>query len=388
MRRRGNGEGSIYYSEKLKKWVAQYTTPNGARSSLYGKTKKEVTEKLQKSLVNIRENKFVDKSKLTINDILKIILNEESKLNKISESSLKRKEATSDIIFKMYISDMPIQKVTCIDINNCLLNLVNYSNSYISKIYMLLGNVFAKASLLRIIKENPFLIKGSLTKPKSCKQDKTIEAFTLEEQKLFLQQLTKKDYLYKDVFYILINTGMRVGEALALKREDIDFQNNIIHVKRTLTRDKSDKVILGNSTKTYAGIRDVLMSNFVKDILKKNTNINFLFLMNNGEFIPPSTINGHFKRICKDAHIRETIYKFKRNGKTINLKYSNVNTHMLRHTYATRCIEAGISSVVLQRVLGHKDIQTTLNTYTSVFNEFKEDEFEKVNQYLEAKNLC
>jgi Site-specific recombinase XerD len=60
---------------------------------------------------------------------------------------------------------------------------------------------------------------------------------------------------------------------------------------------------------------------------------------------------------------------------------------MLRHTFATRCIESGMQAVVLQKLLGHKDIQTTLNTYTSVFNEFKENEFEKVSQYLTAMNL-
>lgn len=58
---------------------------------------------------------------------------------------------------------------------------------------------------------------------------------------------------------------------------------------------------------------------------------------------------------------------------------SRVNTHMLRHTFATRCIESGVSPVVLQRILGHKDIKVTLNTYTSVFNEFNEQEIEKIN---------
>ena len=61
------------------------------------------------------------------------------------------------------------------------------------------------------------------------------------------------------------------------------------------------------------------------------------------------------------------------------VKQIKVNMHMLRHTFATRCIENGVSPVVLQRILGHKDIQVTLNTYTSVFNEFKEKEIDKIN---------
>ena len=60
---------------------------------------------------------------------------------------------------------------------------------------------------------------------------------------------------------------------------------------------------------------------------------------------------------------------------------------MLRHTFATRCIEAGMSAVVLQKILGHKDIETTLNTYTSVFDKFKDDEMSKVEQYINAINI-
>lgn len=59
---------------------------------------------------------------------------------------------------------------------------------------------------------------------------------------------------------------------------------------------------------------------------------------------------------------------------------------MLRHTFATRCIEAGMSAIVLQKILGHKDIETTLNTYTSVFNKFKEDEMNKFKNYINALN--
>lgn len=59
----------------------------------------------------------------------------------------------------------------------------------------------------------------------------------------------------------------------------------------------------------------------------------------------------------------------------------DITTHSLRHTYGTRCIESGMQPVVVQKLMGHTDIQVTLNTYTSVFDEFKAKEVEKVNQY-------
>lgn len=386
MGRRSNGEGTIYYSEKRKQWVGQYVV-NNKRKSIYGATKREVVEKIHKISVSIQENKYVDRSKVTINEILDIILMEEEQSNRISEIALLRKKGTACLIKKMSIANMPIQKVTATQINRCLATLVDYSNSYISKVYMLLNGIFNKAMILNIINTSPFMIKGSIIKPKSSKMDKKIEAFTIEEQKLFINQLKLNDYKYKDVFFLLIETGMRVSEVLALRREDIDFEKNIIHIKRTLTKDKEDRVKVGETTKTYSGIRDIPLSQRVRNILINNTNEDYLFLMDNEEFIPASTINSHFKRICKDAGIRTCTSIIERNGKKINLKSSNVNTHMLRHTYATRCIEAGISPVVLQRLLGHKDIETTLNTYTSVFNRFKMDEIDKVYSYLKQLEI-
>ena len=62
-------------------------------------------------------------------------------------------------------------------------------------------------------------------------------------------------------------------------------------------------------------------------------------------------------------------------------------SHSLRHTYATRCIEAGVTPVILQRLMGHTDVSITLNTYTSVFNKYKEAELEKVNNYYRNNDI-
>ena len=69
------------------------------------------------------------------------------------------------------------------------------------------------------------------------------------------------------------------------------------------------------------------------------------------------------------------------------LEIEHMGTHSLRHTYATRAIEAGVTPVVLQKLMGHTDVAITLNTYTSVFDKYKETELEKVNQYYINQNL-
>lgn len=387
MSRRGNGEGSIYYDKSRKKWNGQFVI-NGKRKTIRGLTRKEVAQKLIEATNSINNNTFIEKSNITLIEFVDYYIEEKLRMNKIKETSYKRDLAERNIISEMYIANMEIQKISIEDINNCLSEITYRSNSSIEKLTSILSSAFNKAVLLQKAPLNPFLVKGAIVRPKSIKSKKQVDSLSIEEQKLFIEMLNKKEYRYKDVFLTAIYTGMRVGEILALEKSDIDFNNKIINISNTLTRDKNDNIILGDRTKTYAGIRSIPLPLQIEENFKKlvnNTN-RFLFIFND-KFISPSTINAQFKRICKDSGIRTKIYTFNRQGKTIHSNTSSVNEHMLRHTYATRCIEAGMSPVVLQRLLGHKDIQTTLNTYTSVFNKFKSEEIIKLNNYLEKMNI-
>ena len=89
----------------------------------------------------------------------------------------------------------------------------------------------------------------------------------------------------------------------------------------------------GEKPKTSAGVRDVPLTDHLKQIFKSNLNFKFLFTKPDGSFIATSTINSHFKRICKDAHIREYMYERTTNGNKVRYRSSKVTTHMLRHTF-------------------------------------------------------
>ena len=136
---------------------------------------------------------------------------------------------------------------------------------------------------------------------------------------------------------------------------------------------------MGNKTKTYSGKRTIPIPYFlfpyiVEQMKIANKLINndekLLFKPNNSKYCRRSTINNELKRILKQE-----------------LNITDISSHSLRHTFGTRCIESGMAPVVVQRLMGHKDITVTLNTYTSVLEQFKERELDKVNQYYLNENL-
>lgn len=390
-----NGEGSIYYSESKKLYEGKITIgfdANGKqiRKSVYAKKKTDVVQKLNKLKSDLLNNDITQNNNATIYEIAKQYINNQYEANQVSASTLLRNKNTLAIIDKLDIAHIPIQKVTNNQISNELLKIKDYSNSIISKIYGMLSTAYNQAVINNIVKTNPFLIKGAILRVKSNKDDKKVDALTIDEQKAFINELENSNDEYKDIFYIAMYTGARIGEILGLFASNINLKTNYITIDKTLTKNENDEPIVGKTTKTYAGTREIpITKHLIPVISKYASDKNELIFTKNNEIIAPATINSHFKKICKNANIRVLINSNKKVYReagisNVNLKTSSVNTHMLRHTFATRCIEAGVSAVALSRILGHKDIQTTLNTYTSVFNKFKEDELSKINKYFDT----
>lgn len=374
------GQGSVYQDKRNNKWIAQFRiiNDNGTKSkkSFSCKTKEEAYSKLAEQRYEMDNSKTIQNIGLSLVDLIKLMREDKFKANIIGEAQYHKLDYDIKRIENYGLGNKNIQDITYKDIQN-FLNFLNdnYSASTRDHTYQLVEKNMDLAYKRKFINENPCDL---VIKPRSKKSAKKIESLTVDEHKKlssYLMSVSLEKEPLKNVFLIQMYMGLRISEVLSLKKDDFDLNNNVLHINKTMTTDKYGYTIIGEKTKTEAGIRDLPIPDFLIPYIKEqlsnynNNNYNLLFYKNHP--LNHSGANAIFKRICNN----------------LNIFKPNLSTHVLRHTYGTRCIEAGMPPVVLQRLMGHTNIKVTLNTYTSVLNKFKEDEIDKVSQYYAKNNL-
>ena len=366
--------GSIYFDTTRKTWRCIYYVYESNTGKEIRKTKSFMTEQEAKDfLTSIQYQKgndlFIKNNGIPLNKLMLENAKKKLELNLISERTYARILETIKSIEKNSIATQNIDEITSNDIQNYLNTLKDYSNSTIKKIKGQFTQIFKESMNKGYITRNPMY---DVIKPKSTKDKKVVRALQIEEQQKltnYLLHIPVIDEPYKVAYLIEMYLGLRIGEVLALKNTDINLHKNLITVNKTLTTDKDHKVIMGNSTKTYAGIREVPIPTFIREEiinqmrLAENNKDKQLFVDPKGNYVRPNNANRRLKELLKQMGIND------------------ITSHSLRHTYGTRCVEAGMRAVALQRLMGHTDVSITLNTYTSVFNKYKEAELEKVNNY-------
>ena len=373
------------------------TTGKVMTKTFVGKDETEAFNKALTEKLKLNQNggiKIITKSNKTIADLVESVLKEDFKLGKIKQATFKRKNDTLKKLQKEKFTNIPIAKVKREDIIKYLESLKQYSKSTIKQIYELICMAFGQATYENIITDNFMTGWKRVEKPKSEYKSHHRKSLTIEEQKKLVDYLNSVKYEKchkKYLFLLLLTTGMRIGEALVLDYEkDIDMVNGKIYIRKTQTKNTAGKAIIGETAKTENGERVLTMTNISKRIVEsalehKVPNKNhLLFCKEDKTMYIENTINSSIKRIALKLGIG--IYEDKDKKGQIVQK-TDVHTHMLRGTFATRCAEAKIAPSVLKKILGHSDITITMQYYVDVDSEFESSENKNVEKYLIGKEI-
>ena len=220
-----------------------------------------------------------------------------------------------------------------------------------------LSAIFAHGVKFYNFPSNPVSVAGSSVK--TSKQ--AFEVWTPQEFNRFIECVT--DPMYKTLFNVLYFTGARIGEALALTPQDIDFKNNIIHI--TKTRSKVNGVETITPPKTPKSIRDIPIPEKLKNLLEGF--ILSLYDVSENDFIFPYCryhVGLLLKRYANKAGVKP------------------IRIHDLRHSHASLLIDMGFNVVTIAERLGHENISMTLNTYSHLFPHNQNDIVDKLNDFL------
>lgn len=355
------------------KWTGK-ATKNYVTKTFYGATKKEVEQKIKAYENDIEEYGCeLDNIPITLADLVHkhLFTNVQStvanstfeKYYRFYNKHIKNTKIGDKKISDLKYSDIQLffnDKVKKKEDENDDTKLVPRSLKTLKHIIQQSLDFAIKDNLLRI---NPCV---DIKIPTSDIPKKEIEILTLQEQEKYISVLGSTKY--KLLFLTALFTGMRLGELIALKWTNVDLKENTITVSESYKRTTvykpdgtSERITDKKTPKTQNSNRLIPIPKQLSKLLKEHklsSKSDYVFSCSSGRYVAANNIGRIQVTLCKKADIP---YK---------------NFHALRHTYATRLIENGTDIKTVSKLLGHTDIQTTLNIYVHSTDESKKSAVE------------
>ena len=378
--------------KKNGRYEARYSDRFGNRKSISGYDLKDVKKRFNEAIyenekeINIRDNIKLDD---WYEKWMKIY-----KYDSIRDNTKRHYTQVYKKHISPYLGNYYIKDITQLQIRELLKNLSRQGYQYETKnkVRILLLDMFNKAIIDEFVKRNP--AKGITIKRN---EETDIQVLSIEDQAAFFDCC--KGTFYDNLFNVAISTGMRIGELAALRWNDIDFENNVIHVVRTLVYQKYEedncKTFHFELPKTKTSLRDIpinkqcktalqkqyLQKNVVKNKAPKEKKVDEQFqdLLFTTKFNTPlnsQIVCDAIDRIVKEINLTRDVTD----------EMEVFSAHCFRHTFATRCFEAGIQPKTVQTYLGHATLQMTMDLYTSVLEEHKMSEMNKLETIFDGIN--
>ena len=389
--RNPNGSGSVYYDEKRTKWVGevQWTDKQGIRrrKKFSGQKKTIVKNKLD----DFKRQIILSSDELIASDItfqefadnwLRNIL-----VNKLKPTSFTRKEITLTQQVYPYLGNIPITQITHNDIQDMInsLHQKGFSYSTIKKAYEAVNGCFKEFRIKTSSYVNPC---EGISMPTNIKNEvSNITFFNSEQRNLIIKEAKRKYKTGKSVYrlghsiILLMFTGLRISELLALTWNDIDFENNSISINKSAVISKEvDKkgishysLINQNNTKTRSGNRIVPLNKVALDSIREiqliNGNNQYVMSTASGRQVTPRNINRLFHSILKQTGIADEVNSY-------------CGVHTLRHTFASMLFQNGCDVKIVSEILGHSNTKITENIYIHVIQEQKIKAINDIDKYI------
>ena len=378
MAKRANGEGSIR-KRKDGKWLVTFPTglytDKGKREYIYSytSTQAEAVEILHKLQADKGAGISHGKAAMKTGEWVQVWI-EKYKASGLAPSTLTSYRTNFRVHIQPAIGKIPLYKLSNYHIQRMLDN-VGGSLSLFIKVYNVIHGALEKAVELGMIARNP--CKG-VAFPEDDKEE--MRVLDKEEQQRFIAALDGEYYRVMLLTYLY--TGMRAGEVIPLLWSDIDLEKRSIWVnKKAVTtqnlKEHTTKQEVQNFCKTKSSKRTVVITAGLVEILRKHkesmkerfealgeewSEDGLVFLNTRNHIVQYGNLKEALNRIYKKAGIE---------GATM---------HTLRHTYATRCFEAGVNIKAISKQLGHKDIKTTYNIYVHLLEDTKAKEIDKLGE--------
>ena len=360
-KKRANGDGSIR-KRKDGRWEGRYVvghdpiTGKMISRNVLGKTQAQVKEKLRTAIENSKRLDYTQTGKYTVGQWMDEWFEAYAKV-KVRPSSHQTYKGYIENHIKPNIGDIPIEKLTSLQLQKFYRLLLTegrvpriesekqpkgLSAKTVRNINQVISSAMDMAVRHKLILSNP--TEGCELPKVEHREMKTLPA---EQLGAFLRE-AKESGVY-ELYYLDLATGLRRGELLGLKWEDIDLQNGIIHVRRQVAR--VDGEVKELPLKTKNSYRNISISQDAVAMLTEmeaHRSSDYVFPSSTGGLISPDSVNNMLHRVLKRAGL------------------PSIRFHDLRHTFATLALQNGVDIKTVSGMLGHADPGFTLDTYAHV----------------------
>ncbi len=375
-KKRDNGTGCVYKTSRG--WAASIqigTDSNGKaiRKQFSAKTEREVKNKLTEFKKNQGLYTAEQLSKISVNDFSTHWL--AYKKTQLKPLSYQRLESTINTHIVPNIGFTQFSSLTTKEIQDLLIDLAkDKSRSTVKKVFDAINAMYSYDQGLPPSQrsaqfnpcENVFVPKCENQKSHQEITDNKIKIFTDDELKNIKQEIYRVDentgriiYPYGSLYILILNTGLRVGEALALDKGDVDVESKLLTIYKDAIQIKNEngkgyKVIIQNMPKTLSGNRTLSLNNSAIESIKTLNeifpNCESLAVNSNNVRVTPQNAEKTLTTILKRAGVES-------NGR---------KCHALRHTFATKLFEQGIDVKIVSQILGHSSSSFTRDTYITI----------------------